>query len=147
MLIEAGSALIDRVHDDRANGQLLGGEDNALQRVAQQHRAEPTTLVARVDGESRENRDRGGIVARHAFAGLLGGLPVVKLAGQQRVVADHRAGSSLDEGARRVTPLALPGVADKPAAQCLTSGLERRGVVAGGVVAPFGPLCRPELSE
>jgi hypothetical protein len=39
MLIEARSALIDRVYHDRANGQLLGGEDNALQRVAQQNRA------------------------------------------------------------------------------------------------------------
>jgi hypothetical protein len=71
-------------------------------------------MVAPVNGQSRENRDRAGTVARHAPPGLLVRFPVLKLAREQRVVADRRAGICHDEGARRVTPLGLPGVADNP---------------------------------
>ena len=111
MLVEERGGLVDGVDDDGADGELLRGECHPSQRVLQEVRAETAMLVAVVDGEASEDRDWDRVVARHAFAGSLGRLSVVELAGEQCVVADHDAGIGDDERAGSVPSLALPGVA------------------------------------
>jgi hypothetical protein len=63
MLVEVRGVLIEGVHDDRANGQLLGGEHDPPQRVSQQPAAEAAVLMTAVNSEPREERDRYRVAA------------------------------------------------------------------------------------
>ncbi len=138
MLVEAPGGLVDRVHHDGADRELLRGERDPSQRVAEQGCPQASVLMAVVNRESREDRHWDGVVARYALARLRGRLSVVELAGEERVVPDHDAGVGDDEGAGRIAALGLSRVAVKPAVERLVLGRELRCVVMGGVVALGG---------
>ena len=58
MLVEAGGAVVDGMRDDGADGELVRGEHGSAQRVPQEEGADAASLMAAVDSEACNDRDR-----------------------------------------------------------------------------------------
>lgn len=61
MAVEARSAFVDRVHDQRAGTEVVGTGDRAGERVAKQVGAEFVAVLGLVEREASEEEHRHGI--------------------------------------------------------------------------------------
>lgn len=138
--IPVGGAVVERINDHRADGQVLVSIDDAGHSLFEQPRAEFLASVSFVSGQAGDERGTDLVEADQPAAFTAGQLLDFNRGGDQGDVAGDRAfalrvaGGIVDgdERARQAAPLISHGMLDEPAVQRRLAAGELGDLVAVG---------------
>jgi len=130
MEVEPGCGLVDGIHHDEPSGSGLAGSDGLSQRLGQEYGTEALPVIARVNGQSRE-QDHADGVARQAGDKRRRGLGSKYGTHGEAEVAGDTFATDEYERASNVHPLGGEGVDLQPAVEDLVAGLKAVELVVG----------------